>query len=82
MGNVTESHDVSELRGLIEAHVRATGSEFGKKILENFDEYLPKFKKIIPEDYRRIMAETVRLEEQGMSSEQARLEAFHLIQKA
>ncbi len=82
MGNVTESHDVSELRDLIEAHVRATGSEFGKKILENFDEYLPKFKKIIPEDYRRIMAETVRLEEQGMSSEQARLEAFHLIQKA
>ncbi len=82
MGNVTESHDAKELRGLIEAHVKATGSELGKKILENFDEYLPKFKKIIPEDYRKMMAATVQFEEQGMSPEQARLEAFHLIQKA
>ena len=30
---------------MIEEHVEATGSERGRKILENFEEYLPKFKK-------------------------------------
>ena len=39
---------VMELRDMIEAHVRNTGSEKGQEILDHFDEYLPKFKKIIP----------------------------------
>ena len=33
-----------ELRDLIEAHVEATGSEIGKKVLADFDSYLPHFK--------------------------------------
>ena len=53
---VTEKYDIIELKTLIEEHVAATGSQRGKKILDNFDEYLPKFKKIIPHDYKRMMA--------------------------
>ena len=37
--------DIQELKTMIEEHVEATGSERGRKILENFEEYLPKFKK-------------------------------------
>ena len=44
---VTEKYDIIELKTLIEEHVAATGSQRGKKILDNFDEYLPK----IQEDY-------------------------------
>ena len=36
---------------MIQAHVDNTGSAIGKEILDNFSEYLPKFKKIIPHDY-------------------------------
>jgi glutamate synthase (ferredoxin) len=37
-----------QLRELIEAHVEATGSKKGRMILDNFDEYLPKFRHVYP----------------------------------
>ena len=40
------STSVLELKSLIEAHAACTNSEKAKRILENFSEYLPKFKKI------------------------------------
>ena len=45
---VTEQHDIAELRGLIQAHADATGSPKAKRILADFDAWLPKFKKILP----------------------------------
>ena len=74
---VTEKYDVFELKGLIEEHVRRTDSERGKEILENFSEYLPKFKKILPYDYARMRQTILEMEEKGMSSEQAQIEAFY-----
>ena len=49
---VENKYDIKELKELIEEHVEATGSERGALILEHFQEYLPKFKKIIPNDYQ------------------------------
>ena len=60
-------------------HVDATGSEKGKRILDNFEEYLPKFKKIIPHDYKKMMSAIASMEEKGMSSDQAQIEAFYQI---
>jgi glutamate synthase (ferredoxin) len=57
--------------------VKYTSSEKGKEILENFKEYLPKFKKIIPHDYKRMLKTIVQMEEKGLSSEQAQIEAFY-----
>jgi glutamate synthase (ferredoxin) len=75
--NVTSKYDVIELRKMIEEHVNSTGSEKGKRILENFEEYLPKFKKIIPHDYKRMLNTIVQMEEKGLSSEDAQIEAFY-----
>lgn len=52
-------------------------SEKGKEILDNFSEYLPKFKKVIPYDYNRMLMAIVQMEEKGLSSEQAQIEAFY-----
>ena len=52
---VENKYDRQELRNLIEAHVKATGSELGKKILDNFAYYLPHFKKLIPDEYKRML---------------------------
>ena len=70
-------YDIQELKAMIEEHVKATGSERGKWILEHFAEYLPKFKKIIPYDYKKMIALSAKLEEKGMSTEQAQMEAFY-----
>ena len=50
---VTIKYDVLELKGLIQEHVAYTNSDKGKRILDHFSEYLPRFKRIVPHDYRR-----------------------------
>ena len=74
---LTNKYDVLELKGLIEEHVTLTNSEKGKRILENFGEYLPKFKKIIPYDYANMQSAIVQMEEKGYNVEQAQIEAFY-----
>ncbi len=74
---VENKYDIKELKELIEEHVEATGSERGALILEHFQEYLPKFKKIIPNDFKKMIALSAKLEEKGMSTEQAQMEAFY-----
>lgn len=76
---VTEKYEILELKELIEEHVKATNSKKGKDILDNFDDYLPKFKRIIPHDYKKMMSAIAVNEEKGMSNEQARIEAFYQI---
>ncbi len=76
---VKEKYDIIELKGLIEKHYEATKSAKAKMILDNFDEYVPNFKKIIPNDYKVITSAIVALEEQGLSSEQAQIEAIYKI---
>lgn len=73
---VTEKYDVIELKAMITEHVTCTNSKRGREILEHFKEYLPKFKKIIPHDYRTMLQTIVQMEEKGLSSEQAQIEAF------
>ena len=74
---VSEKYDVLELKKMIEEHVACTGSAKGKEILSNFSEYLPKFKKIISYDYRGMLQSIARMEEHGLSYEQAQIEAFY-----
>lgn len=76
---VTDKYDVQELKDMIKEHVAYTNSETGKEILDNFKDYLPKFKKIIPEDYEKMMSAILQMEEKGLSSEQAKIEAFNEI---
>ena len=82
MCSLTEKHDIEELRSLIEAHVKATDSPLGHRILSAFDSYIPYFKKIIPNDYSKMLSTIAGLEEKGLSREQAEMEAFYVIQKA
>ena len=77
MTAVTTKYDAAELRGMIERHVSETGSPRGKTILENWEEILPLFKKVLPNDYSRMLSAISRLEEKGLPREQAEIEAFY-----
>ncbi|MGN1314785.1 MAG: glutamate synthase large subunit [Lachnospiraceae bacterium] len=61
MEKVEASSDRDTLRELLENHAAYTGSKAAARILEHFEEYLPKFKKIIPEEYKRVL-ETLSLQ--------------------
>ena len=73
---LTEKYDIAELQTILEDYVKETGSQFGKEILENFDKYIPDFKKIVPNDYHRMLSAISKFEEQGIDHETAVLEAF------
>ena len=74
---VENKYDKKELRDLIEAHVEATGSKLGAKVLADFDYYLPHFKKLIPNEYKKMITLSAKLEEKGLNSQQAQMEAFY-----
>ena len=74
---ITSKYDVMELKDMVKEHVALTNSQKGKEVLDHFSEYLPKFKKIVPYDYHRMMMAIVQMEEKGLSSEQAQIEAFY-----
>ena len=75
---VSNKYDVLELKDMIKEHVTLTNSEKGKEILKDFEQYLPKFKKIMPNDYKAMLNLIVQMEERGLSSEQAKMEAFNI----
>ena len=67
-----------KLKDMITDHVAYTNSEKGKEILNDFSEYLPKFKKIIPHDYKKMLNDRLsEMEGKGLSAEQAQIEAFY-----
>ena len=63
---VTAAEDIATLRGMIEEHLHHTGSGPAARILENWQQALPRFKKIMPRDYRRILEERKRGEERQL----------------
>ncbi len=81
MTEVTSKYDVTELKTIIQNHVNATGSVRGQEILDNFEALLPNFKKIVPNDYARMLTLISTYEAKGMTNEDAVLEAFHQSQK-
>jgi glutamate synthase (NADPH/NADH) large chain len=59
-GRVGIDHDMTRfdarrLRGLIEKHLQYTGSARAQRILDNWSEYLPRFVKVMPVDYRKAL---------------------------
>ena len=74
---LTNKYDVQEFKELIQEHVALTNSVKGKEILDNFGEYLPKFKKVVPYDYHHMLTTIVQMEEKGYNVEQAQIEAFY-----
>ena len=54
---VEDPEDIAFVRGLIEDHHHYTGSELAARILVDFNRALPRFIKVLPVDYKRVLAE-------------------------
>lgn len=60
---VLSEEDQAELRSMIESHHRETGSLRAREILSNWHDYLPKFLKVFPMEYRRALGQMSREDE-------------------
>jgi glutamate synthase (ferredoxin) len=63
--SVNENEDILQLKTLIENHYNATLSPIAQRILENWEDILPKFIKVFPEEYRQAL---IRLEEEKLKT--------------
>ncbi|GAB5475727.1 MAG: glutamate synthase large subunit [Maribacter sp.] len=62
---VEEDKDIAQLKDLIESHYNYTMSPLAQRILENWEEYLPKFIKVFPEEYKQAL---IRLEKEKLET--------------
>ena len=76
MEELKDKYDIEELKEILKDYKKETGSELAGKLLDDFGSFIPDFKKIIPRDYQKMIAAIGRFEEQGLSRENAELEAF------
>jgi glutamate synthase (NADPH/NADH) len=60
LSSLEDPHEIAFLRGLIEDHHHYTGSELAARILLDFNRALPRFVKVLPTDYKRVMAEEAK----------------------
>ncbi|HEY3189536.1 MAG TPA: glutamate synthase-related protein, partial [Solirubrobacteraceae bacterium] len=49
--------DAIEVRDLVAEHARRTGSPVARRVLDQWEELLPRFVKVFPTDYKRVLAE-------------------------
>ena len=61
---VEDDDDVAELRELIEQHLAFTGSEVAARVLAQWPDVLSQFIKVMPTDYKRVLAERRRHDEE------------------
>jgi len=66
---VSHPEDVEILRRMVEGHLMYTNSNSARRILDQWDEALPRFKKVMPRDYRRIRDERKQREAEGTGRE-------------
>jgi len=71
-----DAREIAALRAMIQKHLDYTKSERAKLILENWDTYLPKFVKVMPKDYKRMLACIERAKSQGLTGDEAIMAAF------
>ena len=71
-----EDEEVGEVKARITRHVEETGSVKGQALLDDWDNVLPKFTKVLPADYERVLVAMKEAEEKGLTGDDAILAAF------
>ena len=76
IGKLENPAEIAEVRAMIERHLAYTKSERARKVLEAWDQAVPRFVKVLPKDYQRMLACIERAHAQGLSGDEAVMAAF------
>ncbi len=71
-----EAEEIAALRAMIERHLAHTGSTRARTVLDHWELYVPRFVKVIPRDYQRMLACIRRAHDQGLTGDEAIMVAF------
>jgi glutamate synthase (ferredoxin) len=76
LGPVEEPAESELLKELVRRHAVSTQSAVARKVLEDWAAWLPKFVRVLPHDFRRVLESQSRMRERGLSPEEAVMAAF------
>ena len=72
------AEEIVEVKAMIERHVQYTNSNLGRRVLANWRQMVPKFVKVYPKDYKRMLQIIAQVEAEGVSGEEAIMTAFEM----
>lgn len=73
---ISDPAEEEQLRTMIRRHVLYTESAVGRRVLDNWNETLGKFVRVIPKDYKRMLEQIRKVEDEGLNGNEALLAAF------
>jgi len=73
---LTDAKEIALVKAMIQKHLDYTKSEKAKAVLANWDTFVPKFVKVMPKDYKRMLACIERAQASGLTGDEAVLAAF------
>ena len=68
--------EIEQVWKLVQRHQAYTESALAARLLANWQQTVPKFVKVLPKDYKRVLQSMKRVQESGLSGEQAIMAAF------
>jgi glutamate synthase (ferredoxin) len=71
-----DPEEIRDLQALIQRHVGYTESALGQRILDNWDSLVPKFVKVMPRDYKRVLQHIQKALADGLTGDDALTAAF------
>jgi glutamate synthase (ferredoxin) len=76
LSGLEDPEENSAVRRMIERHAQFTHSRLAATVLADWKVYAPKFVKVLPKDYARVLSALARIRESGLTGEEAVMAAF------
>jgi len=76
IGKLESTGEIAEVRALIEKHAAYTRSARARLVLDNWESMVPRFVRVMPNDYQRMLACIQRAHGQGLTGDEAVMAAF------
>ncbi len=76
ISGLEEPEDIAAVRAMVEKHLQYTGSARAKYVLDHWDKSVKTFVRVMPRDYKRMLACIARAHEQGLTGDEAIMTAF------
>jgi len=70
------AEEIAEVRAMVERHLANTGSTRARAVLDNWEATVPRIVKIMPKDYKRVLASLQKAQDQGLTGDAAIMAAF------
>jgi len=76
LGKLEDADEIKAVHDLVSRHAQLTGSKRAQEILASWNQLVPSFVRVMPNDYRRVLEAQAKMRASGLSQEEAEMAAF------